>query len=56
MAQSEQPSSRIDSKSSLGTSRMKLDRISTEIGMAKAMDGRIRASRVSYMWARVIIQ
>ena len=51
VCQSVQPSSRIDSNSSLGTSRMKLDRISTVIGMAKAMDGRMSASRVSYRWA-----
>jgi hypothetical protein len=35
---------------------MKFDRMRTDTGMAKAMDGRIRASRVSYRWARVIIQ
>src|SRR4051812_48016406 len=41
------PSSRIDSKSSLGTSRTKLDRTSTDSGIANAMDGRMIASRVS---------
>ena len=39
------PSSRIDSNSSLGTSRMKLDSTSTDSGMANAIEGRMSASR-----------
>ena len=47
VCQSDAPSVRIDSKSSFGTSRTKFDSTSTDSGMAKAMDGRIRANRVS---------
>ncbi len=39
------PSTRIDSNSSLGTSRMKLDSTSTDSGIANAIDGRMIASR-----------
>ncbi|GAA3105506.1 hypothetical protein GCM10020001_023850 [Nonomuraea salmonea] len=55
MTQSPAPSIRIDSNSSLGMSRMKFARISTVIGIAKPMDGRISASRLSYRCRRVIM-
>ena len=42
------PSTRIDSNSSLGTSRMKLVRTRTDRGIAKAIEGRMIASSVSY--------
>jgi hypothetical protein len=41
------PSTRIESNSSLGTSRTKLASTSTDSGMANATDGRINASRLS---------
>ena len=48
MPHSVAPSTRIDSNSSLGTSRMKLVSTSTDSGMANAIDGRMIASRLSY--------
>ena len=56
VAHSLAPSTRIDSKSSLGTSRMKFDRTSTDSGMANAMDGRMIASRLSYSLSRMMIR
>ena len=47
---------RIDSNSSLGTSRMKFDRTRTDSGIAKAIDGRISASRVSYSFSLMMIR
>ena len=41
------PSTRIDSKSSLGTSRTKLESTSTDSGIANAIDGRMIASSLS---------
>ena len=48
ICQSVAPSTFMDSKSSLGTSRRKFVRMSTEMGMAKAAEGRMSAHRVSY--------
>ena len=53
--QSPAPSIRMDSNSSFGMSRMKFDRMSTEIGTAKPIDGSTRASRLSYRCTRTII-
>lgn len=50
------PSSRMDSNSSLGTSRMKFASTSTDNGMAKAIDGRMIASSVSYICSRMMIR
>jgi hypothetical protein len=50
------PSSRIDSKSSFGTSRTKFASTSTDSGMANAIDGRMIASRVSYICSRMMIR
>ena len=50
------PSTRMDSNNSLGTSRMKFDRTRTESGMAKAMDGRMIASRLSYSLSLMMIR
>ena len=47
MPHSEAPSTRIDSNSSLGTSRMKFDSTRTDSGIAKAIDGRMIARRLS---------
>ena len=47
---------RIDSKSSLGTSRMKLVSTSTDSGIAKAIDGRMIAARVSYRPSLMMIR
>jgi len=54
--QSLAPSSRIDSKSSRGMSRMKFDSTSTDSGIAKAIDGRMIAIRVSYIRPRMMIR
>ena len=51
-----QPSIRIDSNSSLGTSRRNVLKINTVSGMPNAMDGRINAPRVSYIRIRVMIK
>jgi hypothetical protein len=56
MPQSVAPSSRIDSNSSLGTSLMKLDRISTDSGIANAMEGSISASSESYRCSLMMIR
>ena len=53
---SEAPSVRIDSNSSLETSRMKLVSTSTDSGMAEAIDGRIIAVRVSYRPSLMMIK
>ena len=56
MAHSLAPSTRIESKSSLGTSRMKLESTSTDSGIANAIDGRMMASRVSYICRRMTMR
>ena len=50
------PSIRIDSNSSFGTSRMKFDSTSTESGTAKAIEGRMMASSVSYRCSRMMMR
>ena len=45
ICQSVQPSSRIDSNSSRGTSRMKLLKINTVSGIPNAIDGKISAPK-----------
>ena len=47
MPHSVAPSTRIDSNSSLGTSRMKFVSTSTDSGIENAIDGRMSASRLS---------
>jgi hypothetical protein len=49
-------STRIDSRNSLGTSRMKFVRTSTDSGMANAIDGRMIAVRLSYSFSRMMIR
>ena len=56
VAHSLAPSTRIESNSSLGTSRMKLESTSTDSGIANAIDGRMIASRVSYMCRRMTMR
>jgi len=56
ICQSVQPSSRIDSNSSFGTSRGKLLKISTVSGSPNAIEGRISAPKESYMWILVMIR
>ena len=56
MPHSVAPSTRIDSNSSFGTSRMKLVSTSTDSGIANAIDGRMIASRLSYRRIRMIIR
>ena len=50
------PSIRIDSKSSLGTSRMKFVSTSTDSGIANAIEGKMMASRLSYRCRRMMIR
>ena len=50
------PSTRMDSKSSFGTSRMKFAMTSTDNGIANAIDGKMIAMRLSYSFSRMMIK